>query len=78
MDPIIRISLIINEQLIGVIAVFSLFEQKKEGLSWVDYELFSMLGGHAVIAIFSAKLFAVLGRKLPTAQGLNNTLNKII
>ena len=75
-DPIICIPLIINEHLIGVIAVFSLFEQKKENLSKMDYELFSMLGGHAATAIFSAKLFSQSERKLSTMQGFINLLSR--
>ena len=76
MDPIICIPLIINDHLIGVIAVFSLFEQKKDNLSKGDYELFSMLGGHAATAIFSAKLYSKSERKVSTMQGFINLLSK--
>ena len=76
MDPIICIPLIINEHLIGVIAIFSLFEQKKDNLSKGDYELFSMLGGHAATAIFSAKLYSRSERKVSTMQGFINLLRE--
>jgi len=76
LDPIICIPMIINEHLIGVIAIFSLFEQKKDTLSKGDYELCSMLGGHAATAIFSAKMYSKSKRKISTMQGFINLLSK--
>jgi len=74
LDPIACIPLKIKEQLIGVIAVFSLFEQKKKKLSRVDFELFSMLAGHAATAIFSSRLYSQSERKLSTIQGFIDLL----
>ncbi len=74
LDPIVCIPLTINEHLIGVIAVFTLFEQKKKKLSRVDFELFSMLAGHAATAIFSSRLYFQSERKLSTIQGFIDLL----
>jgi transcriptional regulator with GAF, ATPase, and Fis domain len=74
LDPIVCIPLKIKEHLIGVIAVFSLFEQKKEKLTRVDFELFSMLAGHAATAIFSSRLYSQSERKLSTIQGFIDLL----
>ena len=35
----------------------------------MDYELFTLLAGHAATAIFSAKLYSTSARKLTTLQG---------
>ena len=73
--PIVCIPLKIKEHLLGVISVFSLLEQKKERLNRVDYELFSMLAGHAATAIFSSKLYSQSERKLSTIHGFINLLS---
>jgi len=73
--PIVCIPLKIKEHILGVIAVFSLLEQKKEKLSRIDYELFSMLAGHAATAIFSSRLYSQSERKLSTIHGLINLLS---
>jgi GAF domain-containing protein len=75
LDPIVCIPLKIKDHLIGVIAIFSLFEQKKKRLTRVDFELFSMLGGHAATAIFSARLYSQSERKLSTIQGFIDLLS---
>jgi transcriptional regulator with GAF, ATPase, and Fis domain len=75
LDPIVCIPLKIKDHLIGVIAIFSLFEQKKKQLNRVDFELFSMLGGHAATAIFSARLYSQSERKLSTIQGFIDLLS---
>lgn len=74
LDPIACIPLKIKEHVIGVIAVFSLFEQKKKKLGRVDFELFSMLAGHAATAIFSSRLYSQSERKLSTIQGFIDLL----
>jgi transcriptional regulator with GAF, ATPase, and Fis domain len=73
--PIVCIPLKIKEHIIGVIAIFTLFEQKRKKLTRVDYELFSMLAGHAATAIFSAKLYFQSERKLSTIQGFIDLLS---
>ena len=35
----------------------------------MDFELFTLLAGHAATAIFSAKLYSTSARKLTTLQG---------
>ncbi|MBI3594141.1 MAG: GAF domain-containing protein [Nitrospirae bacterium] len=73
--PIVCIPLKIKEHILGVIAVFSLLEQKKEKLNRIDYELFSMLAGHAATAIFSSRLYSQSERKLSTIHGFINLLS---
>jgi len=73
--PMVCIPLKIKEHTIGVIAIFTLFEQKRKKLTRVDYELFSMLAGHAATAIFSAKLYSQSERKLSTIQGFIDLLS---
>lgn len=65
--PIVCIPLKIKEHVIGVIAIYALLVQK-EGFTDIDYELFSMLAGHAATAIFSSKLYSQSERKLTTIQ----------
>jgi transcriptional regulator with GAF, ATPase, and Fis domain len=73
--PIVCIPLKIKEHILGVISVFSLLEQKKEKLNRIDYELFSMLAGHAATAIFSSRLYSQSERKLSTIHGFINLLS---
>jgi hypothetical protein len=35
----------------------------------MDYELFTLLAGHAATAIFASKLYSASARKLTTLQG---------
>lgn len=67
LDPLAVIPLTINENIIGVIAIYKLFIQKN-GFSSTDHELFSLLAGHAATAIFSAQLYAQSERKLSTLR----------
>lgn len=67
--PIVCIPLKIHDGVIGVIAIFDLFEQKKKRLTRVDHELFSMMAGHAATAIFSAMLYTRSQRSLSTIKG---------
>ncbi len=73
--PLVCIPLMIKEKVIGAIAVFALFEQKKKKLTRVDHELFSMLAGHAATAIFSSRLYSQSERKLSTIQGFLDLLS---
>ncbi len=75
LHPIVCIPLKIKEHILGVITVFSLLEQKKEKLTRIDYELFSMLAGHAATAIFSSRLYSQSERKLSTIHGFINLLS---
>jgi transcriptional regulator with GAF, ATPase, and Fis domain len=67
--PIVCIPLKIKDKVIGVIGIHRFLPQKKK-LMHVDYELFTLLAGHAATAIFSAKLYTESKRKLNTIQGL--------
>ncbi len=67
--PIVCIPLKIHGSVVGVIAIFDLFEQKKKRLTRVDHELFSMMAGHAATAIFSAMLYTRSQRSLSTIKG---------
>ncbi len=67
--PKVCIPLKIKERVLGVILIYGFLEQKKR-LAHVDYELFTLLAGHAATAIFSAKLYTESKRKLNTIQGL--------
>jgi hypothetical protein len=40
----------------------------------MDYELFTLLAGHAATALFSAKLYSTSERKLNTLQGFLDML----
>jgi len=65
--PIVCIPLQIKEHIIGVIAIYTLLVQK-DSFTDVDYELFSMLAGHAATAVFSSRLYSQSERKLVTIQ----------
>ena len=65
--PLVCIPLKIKEHVIGVIAIYRLLEQK-EGFSNIDYELFSLLAGHAAAALFSSKLYSLSESRLTTIQ----------
>jgi nitrate/nitrite-specific signal transduction histidine kinase len=72
--PIACVPLMIKKHLIGIIVVYKLLEQKKEGFSSIDYELFSLLAGHAATAIYSAKLYSHVERKLNTIESFMELL----
>ena len=55
--PLAAIPLKIKDQVIGVIAIYKLLDEKHV-FTAVDYELFALLAAHAATAIFSAKLYA--------------------
>jgi transcriptional regulator with GAF, ATPase, and Fis domain len=71
--PLICVPLKIKEHVIGVIAIYKLLIQKAE-LTPVDYELFSMLAGHAATAVFSSQLYSHSERKLSTIQSFLDLL----
>lgn len=71
--PLAAVPLKIKEDVIGVIAIYKLLQQK-DAFSAVDYELFSLLAGHAATAIFSSKLYSQSERKLNTIQSFLDLL----
>lgn len=73
--PIACIPLKIKEHTIGVIAIYKLLMQKEQ-FTELDYELFTLLAGHAATAIFSSKLYTESERKLSTIQGFIELLTK--
>ncbi len=73
--PLVCIPLKIKEHVIGIIAIYSLFTQKR-GFSNIDYELFNLLAGHAATAIFSSKLYTQSERKLTTIQSFLELLKE--
>lgn len=75
MSPLVCIPLKIKEHVIGVIAIYKLLEQKDK-FADVDYELFTLLAGHAATAIFSSKLYSESERKLSTIQGFIDLMTK--
>lgn len=74
-NPMVCIPLKIKEHVIGVIVIYKLLVQKKS-FAAVDYELFTLLAGHAATAIFSSKLYSESERKLSTIQGFIDLLTK--
>mgnify|MGYP000497860781 CR=1 FL=1 len=72
-QPIAVIPLKIKESVIGVISINKLLVQKTS-FTTMDYELFTLLAGHAATAIFSAKLYSTSSRKLTTLQGFIDML----
>lgn len=72
-EPIAVIPLKIKDSVIGVISINKLLVQKK-AFTTMDYELFTLLAGHAATAIFSAKLYSTSARKLTTIQGFLDLL----
>jgi hypothetical protein len=49
---------------------------QKTAFTTMDYELFTLLAGHAATAIFSAKLYSASARKLHTLQGFLDMLKQ--
>ncbi len=74
-EPIACIPLKIKEHVIGVIAIYKLLSQKQK-FTELDYELFTLLAGHAATAIFSSKIYSESERKLSTFQGFIELLTK--
>jgi putative methionine-R-sulfoxide reductase with GAF domain len=74
-DPIAVIPLKIKDSTIGVISINKLLVQKTQ-FTTMDYELFTLLAGHAATAIFSAKLYSTSARKLTTLQGFLDMLKQ--
>lgn len=60
-----------DDRVVGVIVVYSVFEQKSHFVS-VDFELFKMLGAHAASALAGALLYAAPGAKLPGPEAFRH------
>jgi transcriptional regulator with GAF, ATPase, and Fis domain len=73
--PLVCIPLKIKEHVIGVITIYKLLVQKDQFTN-VDYELFTLLAGHAATAVFSSRLYSDSERKLSTIQGFIDLLTK--
>ena len=73
--PMVCIPLKIKEHVIGVLVIYKLLVQKTT-FAAVDYELFTLLAGHAATAIFSSRLYSDSERKLSTIQGFIDLLTK--
>lgn len=73
--PIVCIPLKIKEHVIGVIVIYKLLVQKSH-FAEVDFELFTLLAGHAATAVFSSRLYSESERKLSTIQGFIDLLTK--
>lgn len=74
-DPLVCIPLTIKDDVIGTIVLFRLLQQKIT-FAPVDFELFTLLAGHAATAIFSSRLFTESKRKLSTYQGFLDLLSQ--
>jgi hypothetical protein len=72
-QPLAVIPLKIKDSVIGVISINKLLVQKTH-FTTMDYELFTLLAGHAATAIFSARLYSASERKLSTLQGFLDML----
>lgn len=75
LSPLVAIPLMIQGELLGLLAIYRLFIQKEQ-LASIDYQLFSMLGEHAATALFSSTLYGRSERKRQTYQGFMDLLLK--
>ncbi len=73
--PLVAIPLMIQGELLGLLAIYRLFIQKEQ-LASIDYQLFSMLGEHAATALFSSTLYGRSERKRQTYQEFMDLLLK--
>jgi len=71
--PIACVPLRIGARVIGVIAIYRLLTQK-ERFEPLDFELFTLLAGHAATALFSSKLYQRSEKKLSEIQGFLDLL----
>lgn len=75
LKPMVCIPLQIKEHVIGVLVIYKLLVQKTH-FAEVDYELFTLLAGHAATAVFSSRLYSDSERKLSTIQGFLDLLTR--
>ncbi len=74
-QPMVCIPLKIKDHVIGTLVIYKLLIHKT-CFAQVDYELFTLLAGHAATALFSSRLYADSERKLSTIQGFLDLLTK--
>lgn len=75
LKPMVCIPLQIKEHVIGALVIYKLLVQKTQ-FADVDYELFTLLAGHAATAVFSSRLYSDSERKLSTIQGFLDLLTR--
>lgn len=61
----------IDDNIVGVVAIFRTFRQKTK-FSTVDFELFKLLGQHAALALMGSALYAQADRKLPGPEAFGD------
>ncbi len=66
--PMAAIPLTMNEEPVGVIVIYKLFDQKP-GFSPIDHQVLELLAAHAATALASARLHGAVDRKLKTVEG---------
>jgi len=66
--PMAAIPLTMNDEPVGVIVIYKLFDQKP-GFSPIDHQVLELLAAHAATALASARLHGAVGRKLKTVEG---------
>lgn len=71
--PIACIPLKVGPRVIGVIAIYRLLKQKERFLP-LDFELFTLLGGHAATALLSSRLYQNSEKRLSNLQDFLNML----
>jgi len=72
-EPIACIPLKVGDDVVGVIAIFTLLRQK-QGFQGIDLDMFELLGAHAATALYVSSLYSVSERKRNTLEGLINLL----
>lgn len=65
--PMAAIPLTMNEEPVGVIVIYKLFDQK-HGFSAIDHQVLELLAAHAATALASARLHGAVDRKLKTVE----------
>ena len=71
--PIACIPLKVGTRVIGVVAIYRLLKQKPRFLP-IDFELFTLLAGHAATALLSSRLYQRSEQKLSNLQDFINML----
>ncbi len=66
--PMAAIPLTMNDEPVGVIVIYKLFDQKP-GFSPIDHQVLELLAAHAATALASARLHGAVDRKLKTVEG---------
>lgn len=72
--PKVCIPLQVASGLVGMFVIYSFLAQKSS-ITELDRELFKLLGGHAAMALYSARLHAVAHRSLEEASSYIQLLN---